>query len=464
MTRQLQFAISFLFAAALLAAPPLRGQDSWSEYQRHLAERQKLDAERYEQWTRQRDQRYGEWQRPATDARRGVELADPLLKPGSYNIRLPWGLGDVRVDVPPPPAPAPGAPAQGWNPRVYGDVYNLARRMKGQIRDLHAELYLQGKSDWQAEAARIHQQGAEFEAAAVERRSSEELHKQFKDFDALWHPFSHRLSHSQDASATLRQLAAAVDRTESSLHQLLAIAPATPYDRVLVAALTNQLAEATSHLLEDIQLESSQDYVLHDIAASADRAKRRAAQLDAAVRRNAPFAAILEEYEEFDRAWHRLEDRAPAPRDLEDHLRRVARRVRQIDRQLHDALLVDVPLANDRHKATQLASALAKTAEHLSRDLTTEFGRSRSEVVDNGHALARAAHNLHEALAQSQDERLHADFWRQFVTAWNRLSASLKAAPPDRSEHSLQVISQMETDVKRLDRHFAALRTARAPG
>jgi hypothetical protein len=186
--------------------------------------------------------------------------------------------------------------------------------------------------------------------------------------------------------------------------------------------------------------------------------------LDAAVRRNAPFATIVEEYEEFDRAWHRLEERAPAPRDLEEHLRRVARRVRQIDRQLHDALLVEVPLASDRHKATQLASALAKTAEHLARDLAADLGRGRPEIIDNGHAMARASHNLHQTLAQSQDERLQADAWRQFVQEWNRLTASLKTAPPERSEHSLQVIGQMETDVKRLERHFAALRTARAPG
>lgn len=461
MTR-FHFLISCLVASgAALSALPLWGQEStFEDYRRQIAESQKRDTQRYEDWTRQRDQRYGEWLAPAdkngrigppAPNDRGFEFRDPIVTPGNYAIRLPLGLGNLRVNVPPSAQPQP----PGWNSRVYGDVQSLAQRMKVQLRDIHAELYHLGQPELQAQAGKIFQQCAELEAAAAARRSDKELQQQFHDFDELWHPFSHRVARQQELSANLRQRTAAVNEIETSLHQLLTIAPAAPYDRVLVAALSHQLAEVTGHLLEDVKIEAQQEYGLRAIQAGAARVKQQAADLAAAVQQNAPYTSVIDEYEEFDRAWHRLEERAQGSPEIDTHLRRVSRQVRQIDRQLHEALLVSTPLANDRQQALQLSAAIAKTADHLASDLDADIGRgNRREVVTDCQAFAAAAHNLHQTQSQGADGRAADESWRQFLLAWNRLTAQLKMLSGDRFEHSQEMAQQLQADIKRLENHF----------
>ncbi len=453
MFRSLLVATYLVAGGCAFFASPVRGQEnSWNEYQRRLAESQKRDAQRYETWTRQRDQRYGEWRGGGEAQGGGIELRDPIVAPGNYTIRLPLGLGNVRVNVPPPAATP--APSTGWTGRVYGDVYSLARQMKGQLREIHGELYQQGESELQSQAAKIYQQCAELQAAAAARRADKELQQQFQDFDELWHPFAHRVARQEDLSAALRQRAAAVSQSEHSLHRLLAIAPAPPYDRVLVAALTHQLADATAHLLEDARIEAQQDYSLRSIQTAAARAKQQAADLDAAVQENAPFASIIEEYEEFDRVWHRLMERAQASPDIDAHLKRVGRKIRQIDNQLHDALLVSSPLANDRQEAVQLSAAIVKAADHLAGDLDADLGRNRREVVHDGQAFATAARSLHQAQSHGGEGSGTADAWRKFVRAWNRLNDQLKTLEGERFEHSREMAQQLQVDIKRLERHF----------
>jgi hypothetical protein len=338
---------------------------------------------------------------------------------------------------------------------VYGDVSTLAQRMKNPLRDIHAELYHLGRTELQGEAAKIYQQCAELESAAAARRPDKELQKQFHDFDELWHPFSYRATRDQSLSVNLRQRVAAVNQTEDSLHQLLAIAPAAPYDRVLVAALTHQLVAATEHLLADLKLDSQQEYGKRAIQSSAQRVKDQASDLAAAVQQNAPYASVIEEYEEFDRAWHRLAERAQPSADINTHLDRVTRQVRRIDRQLHDALLISTPLANEKQQALRLTASAAKTADHLARDLATDIRRgNRPELIDDSEAFAAAAHNLHQDQVRDTDGHSPEASWRQFFAAWNRLAARLNNLSGDRFEHARDMAEDLQTDMKRLEDYF----------
>ena len=448
--RPVSFTMLALVGAAVSAGRLHAQGDSWEQYRQRLAENQRRDTQRYEEWARQRDQRYGEWRGTAPAAPGGIEFRDPIVAPGSYSIQLPLGLGNVRVNVPPPSQPA----APGWNPRVYGDVQSVSQRMKSQLRDIHAELYHLGQPELQSQAGKIYQQCAELETAAAARRPDKELQQQFQDFDALWHPFAHRIGQQPELSNSVRQRTAAVNQLEATLHQLLAIGPAPPYDRVLVAALTHQLAEATAHLLEDARQEAQQDYNLRAQRSSSERVKQQAADLNAAVQQNAPLASVVEEYEEFDRVWHRFAERALAPPADDAHIRRVVRQVQQVDHQLHDALLVSSPLATDRQQAIQLSAAIAKTADHFARDLDADLNRGRQEIANDAYAFATTAHNLSQVQAQQNDERASAEAWRQFVLAWNRLQSQVKTLQGDRFEHSLQTAQQLAADIKRLEAHF----------
>jgi hypothetical protein len=441
--------------AALLAVfcivdlPLLCGQDDdWRQRQQQMEQTRREADQRYQDWIRERDKRNETWRAaPGQDQDRVLELPDSGLKPGQYTVRLPFGLGGVRFNVAEEARRA--AAPDTWGDRSYGDVSYRARQLSTEVRNLQIELQRTGQQELIAEAAKIYGQAVGFLSAATTRRPAAELQAQFKDFDALWHPFSHKLERTKNVGQAVQQRVAAIDQLEEGLHRILAIAPAAPYDRPLVAALTNQLANSTSHLLDDLK-EERQTQDMRAFTIRAQRVKQYAADLDATVRQNAPFATIVEEYQEFDHAWHRLLEQARNSPEIDAHVRKVARQVHLVDTQLHQELFVNVPIVNNRDQLQYLTAGIAKAADHLAEDIAEDTGRGKRDLRYDARVFAATARELHRVLkdrATPQDEQRA---FRELLDSWQHLYADIRDLRGERFEHSQAIANQINADVKRL--------------
>lgn len=422
--------------------------DDWKGQQNRIEQQRKESEKRYEQWHREQGKRYQTWRDAAGNEQdRVLELSDSGLEPGRYTIRLPFGMG-VRVNVQDNPRVPKGPPA--WGERNYGDVHNRARQIGTQLRELHLDLQRVGNGELAAETARVYEQEVQLTNAVATRRPATEIRAAFTEFDRLWHPLAHRVNKNQNLGASAQRRVAAVNELEEGLHQIMAISPAPPYDRPLVAALVDELAQTTSHLLEDLRVEPEKTHGWQAITLRAKRVKEHAADLNATVRENAAFTTIVEEYEEFDRTWHRLLEYARVTPELDAQLRRTARKVRQIDLQLHQALYVNVPVVSDRQQRLHMSAGIAKTADHLADDLAAEIGKGKRDLLQDARVLASVAVDLNRQLSERQSAQDELRTFKELLVSWQRLKAQIVALQGDRFEHSQSIAAQLGAEIDRL--------------
>ncbi len=429
-------------------SPSQAADDDWPDYEKRVGESRRESEQRYQNWLREEEKRKQTWRdAQGTDEDRVLEVPDSGLNPGRYTLRLPFGLR-VRVNVPDDPQVPKGPSA--WGDRTYGDVSHQARQINRQLRDLQLELQRGGRADLTAEAVRIYEKGANVANAAAARRPVAEIRSQFAEFDRLWHPFVHRLAKEPNVSTSVQRRVALLNQMEEGLHQVLSVSPAPPYNRPVVAALTSELSRRTSHLLKDLKIEPQQTLDLHSITLRAQRVTQHAADLHATVARNAPFATIVEEYEEFDRAWHRLLEQARGSPEVEAHVRGMARQVRQVDLQLHQELYVNVPTVNRRQQLLQLSAGVAKTADHLAEDLDADTGRGKPDLLDQARLFASITHDLERVLNDPQPTQAEQRAFREVLNSWQQLDAQLDLLKDPRFEHSLVLAAQLETQIGQL--------------
>lgn len=442
--------VALISVSCIVDLPLLRGQDDddWKQRQQRTELSRREAEQRYQSWIGERDKRHETWRAaPTQDQDRMLELPDSGLKPGQYSVRLPFGLGGVRLKVP-EEGRQPVAP-DAWGDRSYGDVSYRARQLSTELRNLQIELQRTGQVELITEAAKISVQAVTFSSAATTRRPAAEIRAQFKAFDGLWHSFSYRLERTQNIGQAVQQRVAAIDQLEEGLHQILAIAPAAPYDRPLVAALTNQLADSTSHLLADLQ-EERQTQEMRAFTLRAHRVKQYATDLDATVRQNEPFATIVEEYQEFDHAWHRLLEQARSSPEFDAHVRKVSRQVQLIDTQLHQELFVNVPTVNSRDQLKYLTAGITKAADHLAEDIDEDTGRGKRDLRNDARVFASNARELNRVLKDRATPQAEQRALKELLDSWQHLHRDIRDLRGDRFEHSQAIANQIGADVKRL--------------
>jgi hypothetical protein len=281
----------------------------------------------------------------------------------------------------------------------------------------------------------------------LRRAPESQLRERFLAFDEAWHHLAHDLAdHDYLNASWLRREADAIAQNDHALHQMLRVGSAPLYDRVRVAALTRQLADATSHLLEDVKYEDEDDPQWETVSRRVQRVQRLAADLHQAVAQNAPLNTIVDEYEEFDQTWHRLRAAAQQLPDIDRHLWKIGRRIDAIDVELHRELQVNSPVTIDPAQLRQLANSVARQAEHLEDDLRYGLGdrdRDAQRIADD---FAAAARDLQRAV--STPERDEAEAAQRAQRYWNTLAKRIKQLP--NQDHAQQMAAALGEDLNRL--------------
>jgi hypothetical protein len=427
------------------------GQESLEQYIERQARERRAAADRYERWVTERAQRTEAWRKAeAAKDQALLELPNPGLPPGEYSIRLPFGV-TRRVVV------AEDAAARlnsALSEQGYADVYAYVRRINRQLGDLEIELGRLGLPELRADAGQIRAEGARLANMITERRPVLDLKGQLAVFDKQWQSLSYGLVRRSDLGSFVPRAVKDLEELNAALQQLLAGSPVVTYDRPVVAVLTGELVLATRNLATDLHLDRDRRPELASLAALASRVERQAADLDVIVRANAALSTIVKEYEEFVRDWDRLLDEAYLAPEVDKQLRVVARRVREIDLQLHPALYVNVPLLTTHQQVVNLSTAITRTAAHLADDLEADALPEDKDVVYEARLFTRVAQELNRALAQAEPADVQLKAVRDLTGAWQRLQTNLTKLPPARFEHGLAIAAELEKDVRSLQTHF----------
>jgi hypothetical protein len=206
---------------------------------------------------------------------------------------------------------------------------------------------------------------------------------------------------------------------------------------------------STSHLLEDLK-EERQTPDMRAFTIRAQRVKQHAADLDAIVRQNAPFVTIVEEYQEFDHAWHRLLEQARYSPEIDAHVRKVARQVHLVDTQLHQELFVNVPVVNSRDLLQHLTAGIAKAADHLAEDIEEDTPRGKRDLRYDARVFASKARELNRVLKDRATPQAEQQALREVLDSWQHLFAEIQTLRGERFAHSQAIANQIDVDVKRL--------------
>jgi hypothetical protein len=436
-----------LALAAAFAAGPVSAQSAWEQYWSQLQQNRQMQSRRYDEWRRRQEQAYQQQRLPAEQAGRGdfrVELRDGGIPPGQYRLRLPFGL-EARVQVQPP-----AVPQSGWGHGVYGQVFDLAQALGQDLRDVRYGIYQTQNPDLRQRVDATLAAAEQLRRGAAQREPDTALREQFREFDENWHRLAHALAAQEYLNASwIRRKAEAVSHRDEQLHQILQIGQAPVYDRLRVAALTRQLADATSHLLEDVEFEARDNPQAQLIHRRARRVQQLAEDLEYAAAQNASFTTIVEEYEQFDESWHRLIRLAQQTPGISDHLREAGRRVAVIDRELHRELMVESPVMSvDPAQMRNLAASVVRQAEHLVEDLHYVGGRRNQEAVRRAEMFASAARRLQQRLSQSPQELRRVA--ERTENAWTELHDALHGLRGRDAEHVQEMGRALEEDFDRL--------------
>jgi hypothetical protein len=446
-----------LAAAALLGGVVLanwaEAQTPWERYREQLDRYRSQQAQRYEDWRQQQDQYRQERLRPGETANNGFQLnlRDSTIPPGNYRIQLPFGL-QAQINVQGQNQPRPS----GWGGSFYVQAGELSRRMSDDLRDIRYGVYQTRHTELQQQVDEALAAADQLQRAARQRAPQEQLRERFQAFDQTWHQVAHDLANRDYLNASwIRREVEMVSQSDNALHRMLQVGEAPVYDRLRVAALTRQLADATEHLFEDVKLESRDDPQADVLRRRAERVRRLAADLEQAVAQDAALGSIVQEYEEFDQAWHHLLALGRQMPDLDDHLRRMGRQIREIDLELHRELKVDPPVVADPGHLRQLAENVARQADHLADDLQYSLGERDRDVIRMADDFAAAARDLQRAVsASNQDPANEAQAAQRY---WKSLYGRIDQLRGDRAQHAQERAAALDKD---LDRLLALVRTS----
>ncbi len=451
MTRSLVIGSFLAVLATFTLVDATFGQTSWEQYRQRMNEVRERQYQRYEDWNRRQQGYYQERRRPGDQTDQGgfqIELRDRSIPPGDYRVQLPFGI-QAHVSVQgqnPPPGPQ-SRPA--WGGSFYAQVDDLTRRINKDLQDIrygvrqsnHAHLN-ERVDETLAAAEQLHR-------LAQERTQEARLREQYDVFDDAWRHLAHELAtHDYLNASWLRQEVTNVGQYENSLSQLLRIGDRPVYDRMRVAALTRQLRDATEHLLDDVQIEARDNPQVELLRRRVDRVRRLAAELEQSVAQGVSYRNVVEEYEDFDRAWRQLLASAQQVPEINPHLRTLGRRVRTIDTELHRELKVNPPVVVDPAHVRNLAQSVARQADHLADDLRYGVTNRDREVVRTAQEFAAVARSLERAVATlDDDEDRAAQAARQH---WESLEKEMQSLRGERFEHAREMASALEKDLDRL--------------
>ncbi|MBW3542290.1 MAG: hypothetical protein KY476_18640 [Planctomycetes bacterium] len=424
------------------------GDDEWDEFLESVLDDRRQDEGRYDRWLRERDERYRGWRQPPADDRPpqfdfGIRSGD--VPAGQYYLNLPFGRFGIQVE--------PDDQPPSWASGVYHHAYRLVSTLQEPLRDMQILAEREGLKELRDAVLNARTSSETLKKSLERAVDPETIRADYQRFDEQWHQIAFRLERSADVPEQIHVRARTIARYDDQLHQIIRIAPAEPFDRLKVAALSRRLAEITGHLLDDLDEEARRDPTLRSLLRNAERVHRLAEDFHQSVRENAGFVAIAEEFSQFDTAWHSFLERVRGHHGVSGHIGRVTEDVWQVHNDLHKELYLEAPVHGGPHSRVEaLVKSLARTAEHFHDELRYAERPHDRSLVRAADDFADAAEDLHEELEdRGRPERVH-ELTAEVFQHWRTIAGALRRFDQRRDAHLLRVAAELGATLQELQR------------
>ncbi|MCC7419054.1 MAG: hypothetical protein IT428_02115 [Planctomycetaceae bacterium] len=221
------------------------------------------------------------------------------------------------------------------------------------------------------------------------------------------------------------------------------------YDRLTVTALARQLVTTTDHLADQFAMEGTRPLVAL-LRPAAERVERKALAFAAAVETDAPFHEVIAHYQAFDEEWNALVAKADPNPDVGPQLRLAGQMVWQIERRLHETLLVTPPVWTDFERYAARVALLRREAAALAVAIQSVSNPPRPGLpADEAERFWWNIREFEKSLTGSDASEIQRTRWNAVRSAWNDLRPKLAAVP--------QSTISADAIVKEIEGHLGTL-------
>ncbi|MCA9117302.1 MAG: hypothetical protein KDA79_19665 [Planctomycetaceae bacterium] len=440
--------LGLMLVSSLLAAPQSAAGNDIEDFFKELLQGRQRYEQRRNDWQHRRDARYEGYRRDLPDDSR-FDVEAPGLPEGTYSVPLPGGISiNIRSKHLP----------DHREKQISEQVRQLGEAMRYPARRIAGSLRGSGDPRLRQESHEALEELEEMIEAASEE-DIEDILEHHQRFDDHWRQVVYGLR-GEAGDRQLRSFAERVARHDQQLHYVLHVGPGQNYDRPRLIGLTRRLEAVTRNLEEIVEENTGPRRPGQRLSRQAHRVSVQAHGLAETVADNQTYDRIVEEYREFDREWHDLLGDIRQNERFADRFLPVARDVRQIDRQLHDILLVDSPEVPDDNGAHHLVHRIAGTARLLEDEARDA---ARNQRGDQGYRFVRLADRFSSTAQQLDDqlergehlsrttgllERLQSD-WQNVIEQFERIQRGRE------TQQVAQLLGDLRSDMLRLTRFSA---------
>jgi len=178
----------------------------------------------------------------------------------------------------------------------------------------------------------------------------------FRETDADWRVFSHRMSQVRGLSAATTQSLQRIDRLDLEIGKLFQVAPTLDRRALLqqLSSLENSLYNLADELQRDINAPAQ-------LITSSRKLQQQVARISSMVVDDYTYERIVSEYNRFDQAWLQLMPQLSAVRN--SFVERNIQRISAANYSIHELLWMDTPTS--RAQLKQTADALIQDVDEF---------------------------------------------------------------------------------------------------
>lgn len=351
------------------------------------------------------------------------------------------------VEVVPPPGP-PAAAVVPLPPSYHDDVGRLTKEIQGCLEQIRIWLSPRDIAPLLAEVDRVMAEAGRLASMAADRADLPVLKVEYQKFSLVWHRLATRLRAAPAADAMLIGQVGAAQRLHDLLQEVLSVGPGRVYDREKAAACTVQLADATGQLLRVVKVRAVELPGGERIFTSAQQVKLQADGLAMAVEESQPFTTVVDQYQQFCKAWEQMTGWLRPPCPFAPEVQPLVATISRLEASLSRLLTVEPPMYSIQQRRLQLAVDITRHSDALLESLLVQL-LPGSDVVHAAGDFDVLAKSLYLWLQSHPSPRVDVTVPEvtRTMEAWRRLRNQINRLERSNFPRAFEIAEQIEVEL-----------------
>ena len=181
----------------------------------------------------------------------------------------------------------------------------------------------------------------------------------FRELDAGWRLFSHRMAQSTGLSSATKQSVERIDRIDQQAGKLFQLEPTL--DRRALVQQLGIMENSLFNMSDELRREVNASGKTAQLVSDTRKLQQQISRLTQIVQANSPYDRIVTEYNRFERAWEIMLNQLGVVAN--PYVERAVRRVADADSQMHELLWLET--TTNRVQLQQTADALIRVVDEF---------------------------------------------------------------------------------------------------